>query len=42
MLKRLLELRSTIEHKDLGDRDINLNTNDWRKFQELVDVLAIP
>ena len=42
MLKRLLELRSTIEHKDLGDREINLSNNNWRKIQELVDVLAIP
>ena len=42
MLKRLLELRSTIEHEDLGDREINLSTHDWRKIQELVDVLAIP
>ena len=42
MLKRLLELRSTIEHEDLGDREINLSTNNWRKIQELIDVLAIP
>ena len=28
MLKRLLELRSTIEHEDLGNREINLSTND--------------
>ena len=31
MLKRLLELRSTIEHEDLGDREIYLSTNDWHK-----------
>ena len=42
MLKRLLELRSTIEHEDFGDREINLSTNDWCKIQKLVDVLAIP
>ena len=42
MLKRLFELRSTIEHENLGDREIYLSTNNWCKIQELVDVLAIP
>ena len=42
MLKRLFELRSTIEHEDLSDREINLSTNDWCKIQELINVLAIP
>ena len=42
MLKRFLELRRTIEHEDLGDREIHLSTNDWSKIQKLVDVLAVP